>query len=188
MDNIDSSCICGICSRRLFDANALYCSSDCANKDSSTSSNSMKQPFQSNLMPSSPPSNLRFSIAITPNIYHASENNNSNVFSNPASLSSSFSDSDYSEYSTSSFTSIYNFDSDYKGFRGYNSYNDFNSEYNLNYEFDDYQSTQNIKDDDDYYPSIYSTSAPIDIPRPRNKDNDNNEPVNKGTFGEKSIF
>ncbi|RHZ49954.1 hypothetical protein Glove_508g85 [Diversispora epigaea] len=181
MDSIDSSCISGICSRRVFDSNALYCS-DCSNKDSSTSS--MKQHFQlnsSNLMPSSPPINLRFSIAITPNIYRASENNNSNL-SNPASLSSSFSDSDYSEYS-SSFTSIYNFDREYKGFRDYNSYNDFNNDY----EFDDYQNTQNTKDDDDYYP-VYSTSKPIDIPLPRNKDNDNNEPVNKGTFGEKSIF
>jgi len=117
---------------------------------------SSSAPMNSN---NTPPIHLRFSIAITSNIY-ASEENSIKVFSTPSSAASSFTDSDVS----SSFTSTYTLDRDY----------------------DTYDTCKEEVYDEEYYPSIYSTSNPIDIPTPRAQPTNDSTlfPLNKATFGE----
>ncbi|RIA95228.1 hypothetical protein C1645_758020 [Glomus cerebriforme] len=161
---LDSWCICG---KPVFELGSLYCSNECKNSDNNSNNtsiiNSMNQ-FQA------PPTNLHFSITITPNLFKASDSNAK--VSTPSSMSSSYTDSTYSSSYTSTYTT-YTLD---------HNCNDYNYHCcNKNYE-DEF--------DDDYYTSYYSTSNPIDIPSPRTqaKSDPALEP-NKGTFGkEKSIF
>lgn len=137
---------CTICYKQVQDSHALYCSAECANVDNSTQMNSNNTP------PPSPSIHLRFSIAITPNIYHASEAN-AKVLSPPSSVASSFTDS-----SDSLLTDAYALD-------------------------DNFDDCEEETFDSEYYPSVYSTSNPIDIPRTQTT-NDSVLPLNKATFGE----
>ncbi|CAG8450820.1 16016_t:CDS:2, partial [Acaulospora colombiana] len=144
---------CSICLKQVHDSRALYCSSECANIDMGSSSMQVNS-----TPPPSPPIHLRFSISITPNVYHASDANS--ILSPPSSVSSSYADSDIS----SSFTSTYTLDNDY-------------------------ENCDTCKEDaldDEYYPSIYSTSNPIDIPNQKTQTINDSAlaPLNKGTFGE----
>ncbi|CAG8508644.1 16344_t:CDS:1 [Dentiscutata erythropus] len=157
---------CLNCSKQLYDTNALYCGSECANLEYSGKT----VPVNSTLSPpSSPPSNLRFSIAITPNIYHASESN-ARALSPPSSASSSYTDSNLS----SSLTSVCTIDKCYIGINGQDNDDAF---------FDDYN------------PCYYSTSNPIDIPTSRTKADskmtEQAKPVfgfGEGSFGKKIDF
>ncbi|CAG8747247.1 hypothetical protein C2G38_2153389 [Gigaspora rosea] len=149
---------CYSCGKQLYDMNALYCSSECANVELSGKT----VPISSTLSPPpTPPHNLRFSIAITPNIYHASESN-ARALSPPSSASSSYTDSVLS----SSFTSVCTLDKGYPGFNGQN-----NSDDTI---FDDYNT---------YNTCYYSTSNPIDIPKSRKVDSKMTEQTNKPIFG-----
>jgi len=163
---LDSWCICG---KQVFDMNALYCSNECKNADSCSSS--MSQSYQSQ-NPQNPPINLHFSITITPNLYKASDSNAR--ISPPSSMSSSYSDSNLS----SSFNSLRTLDQNY------------NDNYNYLYTHCCNQFEDDSTFDNDYYTSYYSTSNPIDIPSPRSQAaSDPALEPNKGTFGkEKSIF
>jgi len=154
-------CICG---KQVFDFNALYCSNECKNADSN---NSIPPQTQN---PQNPPMNLHFSITITPNLYKASDSNTK--VSPPSSMSSSYSDSNYS----SSLNSLRTLDQNCNNYL----YTRCCSQ------FEDDDSTF----DNDYYVSYYSTSNPIDIPSPRTQAaSDPTLEPNKGTFGkEKSIF
>ncbi|CAG8538798.1 9905_t:CDS:1, partial [Racocetra fulgida] len=143
-----------MCGKQLFDTNALYCSSECANLENPSAKTVALNTLSP---PNSPPSNLRFSIAITPNIYHASESN-ARALSPPSSASSSYTDSNLS----SSLTSVCTLDKCYTGICYQN-----NSDENI---FDDYNTC------------LYSTSNPIDIPKSRAK-TDSKMTEQKPVFG-----
>jgi len=149
------------CGKQVFDQSSLYCSNECAKADNST----LKLNKNANLQ--HPPSNLHFSITITPNRYKASDSNR--IISVPSSISSSF-DSNVS----SSFTSVCTLD------------NNFNENYSYVYT----RNHHRYHDDNDDSTLYLSSSNPIDIPSPRTKAASDPalEQPNKGTFGNETSF
>ena len=159
---MDFDCWC-TCGRQIYDPNSLYCSKECANADNAN--NQSINTTNKSTIPQVPPSNLHFSITITPNIYRASDSN-AKVTSTPSSISSS----------VSSFTSIYTLD------------NNFNDIYD--YVFSNNSRNEELELADDECFTYYSTSAtsdPIDIPKSKIVTDPSLEP-NKGTFGNKTIL
>ncbi|CAJ0649209.1 9887_t:CDS:1 [Entrophospora sp. SA101] len=132
----------------------------------------------------SPPHNLRFSIAIAPTKIFRSQSTDSHYLSKSptGSLSSS-----YSNLSSSVTSICFESHNDEIVILSANSLYNYNGKQTRDYYFDDDDDNVN---DEGYYTSSYFSSSntkPIDIPMKAQKEDSSLEP-NKGTFGEDNGF